>query len=54
MSELGTAGARPDGMSDTLWAIVEYASLRGCAYILFDCDAPGLRRFPVFEADGAN
>ena len=51
VSELDTAEARPDGMSDTLWAIVEYASLRGCAYILFDRDGPVLRGFPVFETE---
>ena len=51
VSDLDTVGARPDGMSDTLWAIVEYASLRGCAYILFDSGGPALRGFRVFEPD---
>jgi hypothetical protein len=46
---LDTSGARPDGISDTLWAIYQHAADRGCAYILFDSDAPFLPGFPVFE-----
>ena len=53
-SAFDTGNPRPADISSTLWAILQYATLRRCAYILFDCDAPFLPRFPVFESDSAN
>jgi len=51
VSDFDTPGARPDGISDTFWVIYQHAKLRGCAYILFDRDAPFLPGFPVLEAE---
>ena len=38
-----------DGISDVLWAIFERARALGCAYVLFDADAPILDDLPVFK-----
>ena len=51
LSEFDTPDARSDDITDTLWAIVEHAAIRGCAYILFDSDGPPLPGFRIFQSD---
>ena len=40
-----------DGISDVLWAIFERARAMGCAYVLFDADAPVMEGLAVFEEE---
>ncbi len=40
-----------EGISDVLWTILERTRALGCAYVLFDADAPILDDLPVFEED---
>lgn len=40
-----------EGISDALWAIFQRARALGCAYVLFDADAPIVDDLPVFEEE---
>ena len=42
---------QPEDCSDELWAILQHAKKHGCAYVLFDADAPEDDELPILDPE---